>query len=57
MRIANEAAGGRSATDTMTPTNAAEIPVVIDSAAAAPDAKARTISPIPIFVLDRISLL
>ena len=50
-KIAKLAAGGNKATDTITPTNDADIPVVIERAAAAPDAKAKTISPIPTLVL------
>ena len=56
-KIAKLAAGGKSATDTITPTREADMPVVIESAAAAPDANAKTISPSPTFVRDIISLL
>ena len=56
-KIAKLAAGGSSATETITPTRDADIPVVIESAAAAPDASAKTISPRPTLVLEIISLL
>ena len=55
--IEKHAAGGSRATETITPTSDADMPVVIDNAAAAPEANAKTMSPIPISVLEIISEL
>ena len=49
--------GGNSATATITPTNTDDTPVVIESAAAAPDAKAKAKPSIPTLVRESNSVV
>lgn len=55
MSIPHAAVGGRSATATMTPTRVADAPVVNATTPAAPDARARMMSPVSTAVLLVIS--